>query len=471
MTTAQNPFTPMLLTFNPAYFYGRQSEIISILQVVTAPEPSGHAIFGIRTIGKTALLKYIRHPNGAMHHYQEYARSYRPDVGQFRLFFVYISFHNYTESDKLFQRILTQLQDDMDHDPDLADALFFTPCDEDTPRQKVADILHTAIEQLQNLNVRVVFLLDDFDMTLKYIDAYDDRLLRLLSEQAPLIIATEVPISEIRPDFGESSPLLGILRPEAIALLTDDAAKHLIYGQFNDTGARISLQEERFLIEIAGRQPFLLISACELYYNMLSQYADLASFLDEPETSMAFKAQFLTRLAGLPHIDNLLSRTWKRLNEEERQTLRLMASSRKAKLVGRQTTVAARLANKALAYLDVRENTYRIFSEVFAEFVRQQFPTSEMAKVKRSTSELPSSDRDLSPIDSALFDYFVTHMDKVCSYDELLDAVWEDSEKSKRALETAIFRLRKALRPGEEIRNVRGKGYKFVNTAARVPGS
>ena len=58
MNQLRNPFTTMLATFDPNRFYGREKVLATILPGITAPEPNSFAISGIRTIGKTTLLKY-----------------------------------------------------------------------------------------------------------------------------------------------------------------------------------------------------------------------------------------------------------------------------------------------------------------------------------------------------------------------------------------------------------------------------
>ncbi len=135
----------------------------------------------------------------------------------------------------------------------------------------------------------MVFLFDDFDVPLKTLDNHDDGLLRTLSDYAALIIVTEEPISELRPDFGESSPLLGILRPDSIGLLSEIAARELINKPLDAVQIQYVGTEENFLIQTAGRQPFLLTAACELYFEVRLETSG------QPDTTLAFQVQFLNR--------------------------------------------------------------------------------------------------------------------------------------------------------------------------------
>lgn len=471
MNTTQNPFTPMLLTYNAMYFFGRERELISIIQVITALEPTGHAIYGIRTIGKTTLLKYLKDENGALSQYEQYARAeYRPSTGWRRLFCVYITFHDFKEGDNLFQKMLAQLHDDLMDDIDLSGNVFLQPLSRYTKKQEVTDTLRRILQELHSNDVRVVFLMDDFDMPLHYIDPDDDHLLRNLSEEAALIIATEAPISEIRPDIGKSSPLLGILRPESIDLLSEVAARQLISERLRDTGILFSVQEEDFLINVAGRQPFLLIAACELYFDMHQQFPDITTLVEDSEERKNVYTQFMLRLLGKPYIRDVLMRTWDDLKDDEQETLIRMAYSRKINMLDTRATVAERLANKALAFWDLRSGSYRIFSGLFAEFLQQKYPVTEPptnghhhGNEAAYTDTIMSVLDELPPKDRELMQYLYERQNQTCTFDELKMAIWGDKEKTtKRALEAAVFRLRRNLGPDEEIKNIRGEGYKFV---------
>jgi hypothetical protein len=445
MMTTRNPYTPMLLTYNPARFYGRENEVTSILQVITAPEPNGHAIYGIRTIGKTTLLKYLRDSHGALAHYSEFMHTaYRPGGGG-RLLFVYLNFHNFRSGHNLFYLMLEQLREDLEED---ALAVHIPDVDEDASKQAVVNTLREVVQTLAEHRVRVVFLLDDFDTPLHHIETQDDMLLRSLNDDAALIIATEDPISELRPDIGDTSPLLGILRPEAIGLMIDRAARQLISEPAE--GVEFSTEEENFLMSIAGRQPFLLIAACELYYDMRNEYPDIAGMHHD----INFQRQFMYRLRGLPHVEKVLNLTWNRLEEEERLTLHDIARASSNVM----NVHARRLENMALVYWDVKQGFYRVFGALFSDYANRIY-TPEFEQTPGANQLVDS----LSPVDRALLQYFLHHPNQVCTFEELLASLWDDPEATKkRALEASVHRLRRHLGDGEQIKNVRGRGYKFV---------
>ena len=457
MTTTQNPFTPMLLTFNPARVYGRKNEITSILQVITSPEPNSHAIYGIRTIGKTTLLKYLKDKNGAPHQYEDFVGvDYRPG-GRRQLLFVYLNFHRFEDGDRLFHIMLEQLRADSE-DQELAQDIHIPHIDDTLPRQDIVDTIRSVLEQFNERDIRVVFLLDEFETPLKFVDYDHDRLLRTLSNHSSLIIATESPISKIRPDFDASSPLLGILRPESIGLMTENASRQLISEPLQDTGIEFSQEEQDFLMAIAGRQPFLLTAACELYFDLKIEYPDVGNMLHNEQDRQNLENQFRSRLEELPHINNLLIRMWNMLNEREQTALYNMTRPKGMKATSNIRSGTARLANKSLAYLDLGHSVYRVFSLLFANFVRRQYMERQHSTMAYTNQTLEK----LTPIDRSLFEYLLQHTNQICTFKELRETVWGDSEKSKRALEAAVHRLRKILGEGDQIKSIRGKGYKFV---------
>ncbi|MBC7869608.1 MAG: winged helix-turn-helix transcriptional regulator [Chitinophagaceae bacterium] len=457
MMNTRNPYTSMLLTFNPARVYGWENEISSILQVITAVEPNGHAIYGIRAIGKTTLLKYLKDKRGALLHYEDYIQSSYQPGGRGRLLFVYLNFRHFKGKSSVFDVMLAGLEDEILHEG--LETPTSTPYSDATlSRQHVVNQLRDRLIDLDRYSVRVVFLLDDFDEPLlETIDDDDDRLLRTLCDDAALIIATESPISELRPDLGASSPLLGILRPEAIGLISESAARQLVTEPALDAGVTLSLEEATFLIHVAGRQPFLLTTACELYFDMRQEYPDLAAMIRKTDTRSRFQTQFVYQLCSLPHVDNLLQRLWSRLDSQEQRALYAMTQGGSG--LPERGNIAARLANKALAYWDIKSG-YKVFSLLFEDFVRRRFVVETEQSLEPTLSS--ASSNNIPPIDRALLKYFLKNPNRVLLFDELLDAVWEENQKSKRALEAAVHRLRRSLSENEQIMNIRGKGYKFV---------
>lgn len=466
----QNPYSRLLHLFDADHFYGRADEIIVILQVITAPHPTSQAIYGSHTIGKTTLLNYLKDPDGALKTYQNFVHSaYRVGGGRY-LHFVYINLNLFTEGDEFFFILLMSLEHSLDDDDSPAPDFAIPAYDNHMSKQQLHHILREALKRLDDSGVRVVFLLDDFDNVVMILQPEDDHLLRTLADIAPFIIATEKPIPELRPDIVETSPLLGILRPSALGLLNNTSAQDLVRGPAKEVNVILSDTEVTFLLSIGGKHPFLLLSVCEFYFDMRREYPDLPRLLAQSD-NRNIKGQFISRLLNLPHIKTVLQRTWMSLSPEEQQILSRIADDNDNPKNPDAILIAGRLVNKALAEIDFENGVYRICGGLLHEYLnRYTNPPPPVQPNKISSQTMLSVNikqliQSLSPIDRNVFNYLVKNPNRVCTFDELLNAVWTDTDKSKRALEASIHRLRRHLTDGQEIQNIRGRGYKYIEPA------
>lgn len=470
--THQNPYKFMQLTFNPDRVYGWEREIPAILQVVTAAEPTSYAIYGIRAIGKSTLLKFLKHKRGATVRYRDYVgRDYRPDMGGYRkLLWVYINFHELTGDTNIFNFMYAHLYDELDAQGITDEFTLDTPT-HDLDKTDAAIRLRKILKRLDaQQEIRVVFLLDDFDLPLSsgQINEVDDRQLRSVSFEASLVIATDDPISEIKQEFKEDSPLLGILRPEPIGLISFAAAYQLIRepAAHADPPVHFTDAEVELLLEVGGRQPYLLTAVCEEYFDMRSDIGDLERIYDDPNAYQQLRSTLMNRLIVRPHVKSILNLMWTRRNEDSEQPLLVhMAMNEQQPISG---AGAAALAAKSLAY-PVADG-YRIFSPLFAKFVRERAINPEAIPASPLPPTMNGILETLTPIDRAVFEYLYARIGQTCTFEELLVNVWNDHEgTTKRAVEASVHRLRRAVPPQHEIKNVRGKGYKYIiSDAARV---
>lgn len=469
MTTRQNPYSRLLHLFDPDHFYGRGDEISVILQMITAPHPTSHAIYGNRAIGKTSLLNYLRDPNGALKTYQDFVHSaYRVGGGRY-LHFVYINLNLFTKGDELFFILMISLDNSLkDDDSPVVD--FDTPeYNNQMSKYELHQLLRETLKRLDSGGVRVIFLLDDFDNVVTLLESEDDHLLRTLADVAPFIIATERPIAELNPQIIEASPLLGILRPSSLGLLTSNAAQDLIRGPAQEVNITLSDAEVNFLLSIGGKHPFLLLSVCEFYYNTRRDYPDLPKTIAQGD-NRTIKGQFISRLLNSQHIKTILQRTWADLSQEEQRILARIANENDTLKHADALMIAGRLVNKALVEWDFQHSIYRVSSALLQEYITRyaSLPPSQSTKTPSQSmlnANLRQMLQSLSPIDRNVLNYLIKNPNRVCTFDELLNAVWTDTDKSKRALEASIHRLRRHLADGQEIQNIRGRGYKYIEPA------
>jgi hypothetical protein len=456
-----NPYKKMLLRFHPNRVYGWEREIVGIMQMVTADEPASQAIYGIRAIGKSTLLKYLKHPRGALQRYKDYIdRDYVQNRKQ--LLGVYMNFHNLVGGLHVLDVMYEHLRDELlaagySHYADLAPSSSGLP-----PRETALQIRQLLQELKQNDAVRVVFLMDDFDIPLlaDQITQHDDHLLRTISDEASLVIATDEPISELNPDITKASPLLGILRPERIGLISLAAAQRLIREPAELEGGIHYLDEEvQMLLQVGGRIPYLLTVTCEKYYDMRGEIPDKAAVFSTPALYQKLRAQLIDQLLMEPHIRNVFDLIWSKRTYLH-PVLHMMAEDEERGFSGHHAT---RAEMYSLAYPDGGLGSFRIFSALFAEFVRRQAEDTSAETLSPDTL-LKQILNSLSPVDRGVLAYLSSRVGQVCTFDELKSAAWDDGTGTKRALEAAVHRLRRTVPEGHHIKNVRGAGYKYVIT-------
>jgi hypothetical protein len=476
--TFENPYTPMLVKFQPGRVYGWAQEIARLLQVVTGPEPTSYAIYGIRPIGKTTLLRYLKHPRGAVRRYEQHVDAdYRTELRQ--LLWVYVNFHLMFEDMHVLAVMFEHLQDELTQ-KGYNTLLDVDPPGPEEPKRRFAAKLRNLLQTLdEDYATRVIFLMDDFDIPLlaDQITRNEDYLLRTISDFAPMVIATDEPIHRLRPDIAKGSPLLGILRPERIGLIEEKAARQLICQPAEAAGVRFIEAEVHMLLAVGGRFPVLLIVTCETYFEMRLSIEDIDATFATPAKMRDLKRQLLDRLLLTPHVDHVLNMIWAK-HEDLQPTLIQMAASDDVSFNGSNAILTEQYSLSYL-YPDATSPGYRIFSHLFAEFIRRKasqdaigMPSgihhnrhgSGSAAVMELDPALTGILDGLPPIERGVLNYLAARAGEICTFEELLEAVWEDGTGTKRALEAAVHRLRRTVPGGHEIKNIRGTGYKYIIT-------
>jgi hypothetical protein len=142
-------------------------------------------------------------------------------------------------------------------------------------------------------------------------------------------------------------------------------------------------------------------------------------------------------------------------------------------LTREQLPVLNWLINQAtIAY---RETTggfgYHLFSPLFAEFLADRRAASSLSTAPQpALAPAPDDEQafyeQLTKVEATLLRYFQRHSQALISTDQLLAEVWKRPHSSNRRVQEAIRRLRLQLEqqtpPIGEIKNERGRGYRFV---------
>ncbi len=457
-----NPFSSMLIAFDPERFFGRSLYISQIAQGVSALTPRSFVIHGIKTIGKTSLLKYLCDPKGARARYPHLWPQH--DLGD-RLKILYLDFYAVEG-----EAVLPTLYEQLVHLETIREAAtrVIPPTGEEVTGPPSPEEAKGRLRQLfrafHEEKTRLVLCLDHFDSAYRSMKYDDDVFLRSLANLHSFVLATEKKLPELRQDAQRTSPLLNILVPRNLGLLTEAEARELIQTPIQEPDLRFQEAEIAFLLKNAGRQPYLLTIACEFLFDLRFQYPRIRQLLGDPKQNgqkRKIQQQVLTQMEALPTVTDLFVFFWNRLEEPEQELLRKIAANRGRAIDSEKEQLALNsLRQKALIDDNPEDGRPRIFSELFRRYVLRQTPR------RRSMEEVAET---LAPLDRKLFKYLLARPNQVCTFEELLIAVWGDADVAahKRKLEAAIHRVRTKIEeingPGwKYIENVRGEGYRYV---------
>lgn len=451
-----NPFSHMLATFDPKKFFGRDDERQSILPGISSTSSGSFAVAGMRTIGKTALLKYLCDPMGAREQDERLLGAYGPGRPG-RLEFVYVDLFQLDGSKVLPSLCQTLVRSDALRGFASSSSVREMETDVSSPQMKAA--LKETLKAAQGDRMRVVICLDHLDTALQSLGTENEEFLRHLTNYSvAYVIATERTLDKFKKDRLISSPFLNLFMPLSLKLLSEEEARQLICSPLEETDApdRFTPGEVAFLLRTAGRQPYLLTIACELLFNLRVQYPEVKELLP---TDRRVQQQVKLQLEALPAVNEIFMFFWSHIEDYERPALLRIAAGETIDS-DREKEALKALTQQALVDKGPQEEKYYIFSDLFRDYVlRQAYPSG-----RGMIEEIVNS---LAPLDRKLFEYLRSRPNQVCTFEELLSDVWEDPNASKRGLEAAIHRLRTRIADvdgtdWDYIRNVRGKGYEYV---------
>jgi hypothetical protein len=435
---------------------------------MVSAQPTCFVLVGARFTGKSALLRHLlHHPHGLAppsSSQAEAAEGVRLEALRMAL----VDCAWFTSESELLAALLAALpthpHPPMPGTPPPAPTL-----NGHADLQALLCTIHQAGEHGQP----VALLLDNLDGLLRQlpqpVGLY--TALQRLATRATLILTSEQPLYDLHNSLREATLFSG--------------ATHLFLGQIEAEAAQqwVADYQSQFpglanmahaLVELTGRHPFLL--------------AKLGDSLREVQ-QMWSGGQML-QASHLPLIHLRLSEHARPLLASLRQKLHdppdtipsavlhpLLAQLQRSPLTPSQLTpdqwpVLNWLINQALITIAESPNGigYRFFSPLLSEFLRYhpvEMPTAagSVALPHPTEQSIALYDR-LTKIEANLLHYFQAHSQTLIPTEQLLTDVWKRPSSSDRRVQEAIRRLRLQLEqqhpPIGEIKNERGRGYRFV---------
>ena len=247
--SSENPYFHRGPIRNPRHFFGRSQEVASTLSLLRNSQSV--SIVGPRRIGKTSFLLHIAHPTVLAQH------NLSPDD----YIFVFIDCEGLNSLDQAgFYRLILE---------ETADQLLNQGLELELPIPEVPTYrqFERALRQLNRLGLKLIYLLDEFELMSENhnLDADFFSGLRGLAARAEISYVTASQEHLLELSYAEGvlgSPFFNIFAVQRLGLFSQAEAVQLIHEPAQAAGMPFATALADFILELVGPQPLFLNIAC-----------------------------------------------------------------------------------------------------------------------------------------------------------------------------------------------------------------
>lgn len=246
----RNPYYNYTTVREPQTFYGREEETHRLYEA--SEKKQSTSVVGLRSIGKSSMLQYITLDEVKSqfgYHLQNHL-------------FIIVDLHDYLRKtlDEFFDLVCQQIFLKAQSIPDIK-----------LSAQKGEDRFRALLEDLHEAGFHVVLLFDAFDKIVANV-AFDPNFFAFMRGQATqghvsYVTASIRPLHEVCHSDIVSSPFFNIFQNMQLGPLTRDAACKLITEPASQAGYPFTDNERDWILELAGRHPFLLQVTCRFFFE------------------------------------------------------------------------------------------------------------------------------------------------------------------------------------------------------------
>lgn len=359
--------------------------------------------------------------------------------------------------------------------------------------------LSTLLKAVVRLNFRVVFLIDEFDALMRYLQNTQKhnnehmQHLRELVAHYSFVIASDQALSKIVPDEFKTvsfATLLRSIRPVQLDMLSVDNARRIIekvpewaesLAPGNIKQIRFSAADIHFILELSGTHLELIRRNCEQLFSWMSRRDDIVAGQDL--LTSAEKPYYRAKLRPLFH--DVFATIWHDLSERERTMLYNIASGNYHTTPSEPNRFPlSRLIE--LGYVVYRAETrqYALFAGLFQDYVLDIYDmhAAQIGHADHATEQprernghyqngilSPAIANSLVGLERNLFNLLNTNPGKVVTRDEIAQALYPGEEQQPRQrIDTLVSRLRSKLKDTDlTIISHRGQGYELLSPHQR----
>jgi hypothetical protein len=465
MRSATNPYRSRKPVTDPTQFYGRRKELFCLAEKFNSGQMC--AISGEPLIGKTSLLYYLVHPEGARSLPQ--FKSYLSDLHSYLFVLIEMerlpTFSTYGVLRYVFDRVLEEAAKQDEGDQEIAHFSQFTQEQYDEYE------MQRAFERYLKAQKRhVILLFDDFDVAISNLPKSDaakvmQRLHALtqawdLEDKLNCVFVSVDPLEQVLRinGFTTDSPLSkSITDYITLRPLDKDDVELFIDGPLEDLpDYHFPPPDVSFIKQLAGQHPAIIKIVC--FYVFETRY------LSKEPMTLDTRQQIIEKDRSLTWLMNTL---WERIELAEAQEglplrngLLRLARGMLLNERGEDQLVFEQLYTRG--WIDQAPHPW-ILGELFSDFIQSKITTIHRSPFWGQL-DLQQANKLLSPLEYKLYSYLVQNRERTCSRAELQQALWGDKLPTSRdALEQIVKRVREKIEPHPEnpefLLAVRGRGY------------
>lgn len=298
---------------SPENFYGRRDQCREFFDLIKGPQAMSMSILGVRRSGKTSFLNFVRHPRTLAKYY----------IDRSKYIFVLLDLEDgrFGSPESFYTQAITSIYAEMSRLP----RILSVPA-------RSADAMYDLRDLISALNrndIRLIFLLDEFEYLVQRKQFTEDFFLNLRSlvveGNVSWVTSSHRSLDRLLSTIGVSagSPFFNIFHVPSIFLgaLENDSCDALIRKPLLVEEMHSTEDAVNFIKTLAGRLPYWIQIATESYWTYSRNVRERNQSALEQNVSAAFDSSMV---AQFEHY-------WKSFDVDERNVLYNVATKRRAR--------------------------------------------------------------------------------------------------------------------------------------------